>query len=122
MNREKLRQFIRFFCISSVPTWSILGTLLIAFPIFVPQSEIQQFQEAYSRRAWLFTKPFYLCGLLLFVPILVIAFEKIIEMDSSRPENTDKENIDVDDTEQLVTADILTRFEVSSKNARPVTV
>jgi predicted esterase len=44
---------------SSVPTWSILGTLLIALPIFVPQSEIQQFQEVYSRRAWMFTKPFY---------------------------------------------------------------
>jgi predicted esterase len=39
--------------------WLVLGTLLISLPIFVPQSEVQQFQEVYWRRAWMFTKPFY---------------------------------------------------------------
>jgi predicted esterase len=46
----------------------------------------------------LFIFPFYLCGLLLFVPIAILTFEKIIEMETRSKKINDYED-DIDDTE-----------------------
>jgi predicted esterase len=53
-----LYSFLRI-CFSSLPSWVLLGVILIALPFFISQPAIDQLRAALTRNAWLTTAPFF---------------------------------------------------------------